>query len=130
MAMLMVGTSASSLAAVTPDPSSLTYGLQDISASDAGRVHDGTNRMYKMRTSQKRKLQLTWTLITAEQASAILQAFNPEYVHVRYFDVLDGQLETREFYVGDRTAPFKWYQIPGQTYGTRVSTLSFDIIER
>ncbi len=126
--LLAVGTTPESLTEIYPDPSALTYGLQDISASDAGRVHDGGNTMYKMRTSQKRKLNITWTLPTAAQASNILRAFNPEYVFVRYWDVMDGELQIREFYVGDRSAPFQWYQLDDK--GTRMSTLSFDIIER
>lgn len=126
-AVLSVGTTPSNLVDITPDPSALTWGLQDISASDAGRVHDAGNTMYKMRTSQKRKLNITWTMPTVEQASAILKAFNPEYFYVRYWDAMDGQYEIREFYCGDRTAPYKWHQIKG---GTRFSTLAFNIIER
>lgn len=128
MPMLRVGTSANNLKAISLDPSGYEYGLQDISAADAGRVQDGNNRMYKMRTSQKRKIKLTWTLPTAAQVSEILQAFNPEYVYVSYFDFLDGKTEIREFYVGDRSAPLKWYELPRK--GTRATTLSFDIIER
>ena len=126
MALLHVGTSTSNMEAIHPDPAQLTWGLQDISTADAGRTQSG--KMYKMYVCQKRKLQLSWTLPTAAQASAILRAFNHEYFYVRYFDVLDGKQETREFYVGDRTAPFKWYNLPGK--GTRMATLSFDIIER
>jgi hypothetical protein len=125
-ALISVGTSPSGLTPITPDPAELTWGLQDISTADAGRTQSG--KMYKMYVTQKRKLQLSWVLPTAAQASAILQAFNHEYFYVRYFDVLDGRLETREFYVGDRTAPFKWYNLPGK--GTRMASLKFDVIER
>ena len=128
MAMLSVGSSPSNLTDITLDPAQLTWGLQDISAADAGRVQDAGNTMYKMRTSQKRKLQITWNLPTAAQAAQILQAFNPEYFYVRYFDPMEGDWSTREFYVGDRTAPFKWFNLPKK--GTRYTTLSFDIIER
>lgn len=128
MAMLAVGPSSGSLTELPLDPSSLTWGLQDISSSDAGRVQDSGNTMYKMRTSQKRKLTLTWTQPTDAQAAAILQAFNAEYFHVRYWDVMDGRWEVREFYAGDRSAPFQWFQVPG--HGTRMTTISFDIIER
>lgn len=127
MAILAVGTSASNLVNISLDPSSLEWGLQDISASDAGRVQDGGNTMYKMRLSQKRKLNITWTMPTRAQAAEILQAFNPEYIYVRYFDPMENALNIREFYVGDRSAPFKWVDIMG---GTRLTTLSFNIIER
>lgn len=126
--MLSVGPTYSSLAAVTPDPSSLQYGLQDISASDAGRTNDADATMYKLRVAQKRKLMLAWAMPSAEEAGAILRAFNPEYFYVRYFDLLDGRWETRQFYCGDRSAPYKWFGLPGK--GTNVSSLSFDIVER
>lgn len=128
MAMLSVGTSPSGLVGIEPDPSSFEWGLQDVSSSDAGRVQDAGNTMYKMRTSQKRKITLTWTLVDEQQAGAILRAFNPEYVFVRYWDAMDAAWEIREFYVGDRSAPFKWFQLEGK--GTRFSTVSFSIIER
>ena len=128
MTMLYVGSSQSSLVPVSPDPSSLTWGLQDISAADAGRVHDGGNTMYKMRTSQKRKLNITWTCPTETEASEILRLFNDEYFLVRYFDIMGNQWQTREFYCGDRSAPYKWFDLPEK--GTRLTTLSFDIIER
>lgn len=128
MAMLYVGPSAGQLSPVPLDPSSLSWGLQDISSSDAGRVQDAGNTMYKMRTSQKRKLSLSWSQPTDQQAAEILQMFNSEYFLVRYWDVMDGAWEVRTFYAGDRTAPFQWFQIPGKQ--TRYTTLSFDIIER
>lgn len=128
MTMLYVGTSPSSLNAISLDPAQFSWGLQDVSAADAGRVQDAGNTMYKMRTSQKRKISLTWNMPTASQTSEILKAFNPEYVFVRYFDPLDNASVIREFYVGDRSAPLKWYKLDKK--GTRFTTLSFDIIER
>lgn len=127
MAMLYVGTSPDNLKAIEPDPSAMSFGLQDISSADAGRVHDPGNTMYKMRTSQKRKLAFTWSMLTKEQVATILQAFNPEYIYLRYEDAMTGTWRTMEAYVGDRTAPFKWFNVNGTT---RYSTLSFDVIER
>lgn len=127
-ALLAVGQSVNSLVEITPDPSSLTWSLQDISSADAGRVMDQNNTMYKMRTSQKRKLQITWTMLTNDQISSILQKFNAEYFYVRFWDAMNNKFETREFYAGDRTAPVKWFQLKGK--GTRFATLSFDLIER
>ncbi len=129
MAMLYVGTTSSNLTPISLDPAQITWGLQDISAADAGRVQDAGNTMYKMRTSQKRKLQITWNYLTAAQASEILNAFNSEYFFVRYWDVMDNGWNIREFYAGDRSAPFKWFGLPNNK-GTRYTTLSFDIIER
>jgi hypothetical protein len=128
MAMLAVGPSPSNLTDIPLDPAQMTWGLQDISAADAGRVQDSGNTMYKMRLSQKRKLQITWNLPTAAQAAQILQLFNGEYFYVRYFDPMDNAWSVREFYAGDRSAPFQWFNLPAK--GTRYTTLSFDIIER
>lgn len=128
MAMLAVGPSPSNLVDISLDPSVYEVGYQDISASDAGRVHDAGNTMYKMRTSQKVKIKLGWPHPTAEQVSEILLAFDPEYVYVRYVDPKTNSRKVKEFYVGDRSAPMTFYRLPGK--GTRYTTVSFDIIER
>ena len=125
--VLKVGTKADDLKPM-PTPDGYQWGLQDISAADSGRVNDRTNTMYKMRTSQKRKLQLSWTDPDLATASKILKAFNPEYVWVRYLDVMEGTFMVRQFYVGDRSAPFRSVRL--SPTGAVVSTLSFDIIER
>lgn len=107
-----------------PCPSSFTWGLQDVSDSDAGRTLDTI--MHKNRKGQKRKISLSWIAKDWQTTQKIMQAFNPEYIMVKYPDMLSGQYETREFYVGDRTAPVKlwgsWKKI--------IDSISFDIIER
>lgn len=105
-------------------PSTFSWGLQDVSSSDAGRTQDAL--MHKNRVSQKRKISLGWNYPTPEEASAILKAFNSEYVSVRYPDAMSGTYETRTFYVGDRSAPMKMWTINNKRY----SQVSFDIIER
>lgn len=84
-------------------PSVYQYDLQDVSASDAGRTEDVT--MHKKRVGQVVKLELSWNYVTTAEGSAILQAFNPEYISIRYLDLMTGGYRTSEFYVGDRTAP-------------------------
>lgn len=105
-------------------PSSFVWGLQDVSAADSGRTDDTV--MHKNRIGQKRKLSLAWNNLTDEEAAAITQAFNPEYVTVTYPDAMAGSNESREFYVGDRTAPMKIWTVGNKRY----EQLSFDIIER
>lgn len=104
-------------------PSSFTWGLQDISASESGRTDDTI--MHKNRAGQKRTISLQWNGLTWQETATILQKFNPEYINVKYPDMLSGEYETRKFYVGDRTAPVKaWF------VGKKImETLSFDIIE-
>lgn len=111
---------------VMPCPSAFTYGLQDVSASESGRVEDENATMYKNRITQKTKLSLGWAGKDWAICSKILQAFNPEYIHVTYPDLLTGEYETKEFYSGDKTAPYKWWW-DGKNI---VELLSFDIIER
>lgn len=127
--MLMVGTSADKLTAISRDPSKMEWGIQDISSADAGRTQDGV--MHKMLVTKKRKIELEWVLPNAEEASEIIKAFDPEYVYVRYWDVMDNRFETRHFYSGDKTAPFKWFQLPAgnPAFGTKFATVSFNIIE-
>lgn len=103
-------------------PSTYEYSLSDISESDAGRTEDTV--MDKQRIGQCVTLKLAWTYLSTSELSAILQAFQPEYINVTYLDGLHGAYLTSEFYVGDRTAPL---------YNAKIDLwekLSFNIIER
>ena len=82
--------------------------------------------MHKNRVSQKRKIQVGYNGIKDSDAQTVLQAINPEYINVTYYDLMAGQNQTREFYVGDRSAPFKWW-FDGKHI---LESLTFDLIER
>lgn len=107
-----------------PCPSKYTWGLQDVSAGESGRTDDAL--MHKNRVAQKRKIAIGYNGADMSTVSVVLQAVNPEYIDVYYFDPMDGEFETRTFYVGDRSAPFKTFWVGNR----RVERLSFDIIER
>lgn len=112
-----------------PCPSGITYGLQDVSKSDAGRDESGL--MYKGLITRKVKLSLTWNGIKFADAHRVIQAFtSSEYFSVTYCDPYECSSDegrvTKEFYRGDVSAPFYW-QIPGKTFFQNVA---FDIIER
>ncbi len=107
-----------------PCPSSFTWGLQDVSAAESGRTDDA--RMHKNRVAKKRKISLRWNGKSRQETAQILQAFDPEYVFVRYPDMLSGVDETREFYTGDKTAPVKIWLVGNKI----IESISFDIIER
>lgn len=103
-------------------PSGFVYKLEDISAPGAGRTEDTT--MHKKRIGQLVGLELEWKAVDTATGSAILNAFNPEYVMVRYLDLLAGDYVTAEFYVGNRAAPL---------YNGRKGlwdNLSFNLIKR
>lgn len=126
MAVIYIGETEGDVRSIGVDPYKMEWGLMDVSSDEAGRDMSEDATMHKQRIAQKRKLKLAWREITDMQASEILKAVNPEYVYVRYWDAMDGEWETRRFYVGDRSAPFRWFQVLG---GTRYSELSFDLIE-
>ncbi len=105
-------------------PSKLKWKKSDISGSDAGRTDDTI--MHKNRIGKKRTLSLEWVNLTKQEIHEILVAFDPEYVHVTYWDPLDGDDTTREFYTGDMEADVKWWAKGRERY----SSLSFDIVER
>lgn len=107
-----------------PCPSTWQWGLQDVSLGESGRTDDAL--MHKNRVAQKRKIQVGYNGITDEKAGQILRAINPEYIRVTYFDLMAGQNETRWFYVGDRSSPFKWWW-DGKHI---LESLTFDLIER
>ena len=109
---------------VMPCPASYEWSLQDVSASDSGRTDDAL--MHKNRKAQKRKLALKWNAKTPDVTSEILKAFNPEYVKVRYWDMMANKYQTRTFYTGDRNAPVKWWMKNKKI----IESVSFDIIER
>lgn len=106
-------------------PSAFSYGLQDVSSPDAGRTQDAV--MHVERVAQKVKLELEWQGLTWQETAEIMQAFNPEYIQVKYPDMLSGQMETKTFYTGDKSAPVKqWFDEAGKKI---IDRLSFNIIE-
>ena len=106
-------------------PSAYTWGLQDVSSPDAGRTQDAV--MHKERVAQKVKLELEWSGLTWAETAVIMTAFNPEYISVKYPDMLSGQMETKTFYTGDKSAPVKqWFNDAGEKI---IDKISFNIIE-
>lgn len=103
-------------------PSTFAYNLQDVSSSDAGRTEDAL--MHKKRIAQKVSLNIAWANIPTEDVSAILKAFNPEYINVCYLDAKEGTYVTKRFYVGDRSVPM--YSRVLNVW----SNVSFNIIEQ
>lgn len=105
-------------------PSTIEWSINDVSNSDAGRTQNGL--MHKNRVTRKRKMVLKWSSPTKNEAAAILSAFSSEYFNVTYFDPLANTTQTRTFYSGDQSAPFKTWTANNKRY----TEISFDIIER
>lgn len=106
-----------------PNPSSLQWGIQSVSDSNAGRDMQGN--MHVNLITRKRKLELSWNAVDFATASEVLTAVNGETFEVTYRDALSNNIETRTFYVGDRTAPVYSYAVGHQWY----SNISFNLIE-
>lgn len=111
-----------------PCPSKFDYGLQDISASDSGRVEDEHALMYKNRIAQKVKINLEWVAVSDADAATIINAFDPEYFDVTYHDPKANAMVTKTFYRGDISAPYYWWV--DDNNGFSFSTVAFNIIER
>lgn len=103
-------------------PSSYIWRLEDISASDAGRTED--TMMHKKRIGQLVGIELSWQNVPTSEVSAILRAFNPEYITVCYLDAMEGKYVTSEFYVGNRSAPM-YSAVKGLW-----QNITFNLIER
>lgn len=110
--------------ALPKEVSKFKWKKSDVSAKNAGRTRDV--KMHKNRIADKRTLGLGWTNLTKSQIHTILQAFEPEYVEVTYWDPLIGSDITKWFYTGDMEAEVHWWAKGRE----RFSTLSFDIVER
>lgn len=108
------------------DPSAFDWGFSDLSSDESGRsTNDG--KMNKDILASKRQLSVAWNNPTKDEVSTILKLVSGKaYFQVTYPDALSGNFETRTFYVGDRKAPMKQWNINGQIY----STLSFNFIEQ
>ena len=108
-----------------PCPSKFDMAYQDVSAADSGRVESGL--MYKNRIAQKVKINLEWLAVSNEDAATILSAFDDEYFNVTYHDPKTNSVVTKEFYAGDRSAPYYWW-VQGRSFNFQ--NISFNIIER
>ena len=106
-----------------PNPSSLQWGIQSVSDSNAGRDMNGS--MHVNLVTRKRKLELTWNAVDFNTAKEILSAVNNETFLVEYRDALTNRMEKRTFYVGDRSAPVYSYAVGHQWY----SNINFNLIE-
>ena len=105
-----------------PDPSELQWGIQSVSASNAGRSMDG--EMHVELVTRKIKLELKWKGIDFNATAEILKAVNPETFIVEYWDALENKMVPKRFYVGDRSAMVNSY-----VEGQRRCDVAFNIIE-
>lgn len=109
------------------DPSTFDWGFIDASSEESGRSTNDA-KMNKDIIASKRKLSCSWVNPSKDEVKAILQLVSGKpYYMVTYPDALSGNdNETREFTVGDRSAPMKIWTVDNKRY----SSLAFNFIER
>ncbi|MGL4571862.1 MAG: DUF6711 family protein [Clostridium sp.] len=82
-----------------PTPSSYDVGINDI--SNAERNANGT--MIIERIATKRKIELSWKVLSKEQVSDLYNRVRNTFFGVEYEDPQDGGKRRGTFYVGDRS---------------------------
>lgn len=87
-----------------PTPSVFVPDINDLDDEEgSGRVASGdTVRDF---IAEKRKLVCEWPVLTWPEISKLLKAVDPVFFEVTYPDPKTGTYETKEFYVGPRSAP-------------------------
>jgi hypothetical protein len=105
-----------------PSPSDLQVGLMDISKAD----RNAAGTMIIERIATKRKLQISYSYLSADDLKQVLSAVSPVFFTVTYPDPQTSTMRTGTFYSGDRTCPMIDYKngVP------RYKDVKFDLIER
>ena len=99
--------------------------IMDVDASTTGRNQAGT--MIRDRVAIKRKINCTWNYLTPRQMQILLTAVQSPFFQVKYLDPLTNSVQTRTFYVGDRSAPM--YSKSAKS-GTLYTSLTMNFIEK
>lgn len=77
----------------------------DINDLDGESGRNARGDLIRDRVAVKRKLECEWGPLQNGEISVILQAVKNEFFDVRYPDPMTGSMQTKTFYVGDRSAP-------------------------
>lgn len=85
-------------------PSKYQVDLYDVSDENAGRTADGA--MQKNTIGKCVKIQMSWNVLNSAEAFALFSLFSAnQYFNVTFYNPFSGGMDTKEFYVGDRSAP-------------------------
>lgn len=85
-----------------PSPTKYDWGYMDVDKS--GRTASAD--LVRDRVATKRKIELEWHLITAEETSMILKAVKPKFIEVEFHDAELNKMVTGTFYAGDRRGAY------------------------
>jgi hypothetical protein len=106
-------------------PIEFTVEIMDIDdGTTTARTADGM--LHRDRIAVKRKLNLTWSAMDWNTLSKLLESVSNVFFEVTYPDPLTGGIETRTFYVGNRSTPMAFCKNNEMVW----SGLSMNWIER
>lgn len=83
-------------------PKSLKVSISDL---DGETNRNAKGNLIRDRIAVKRKISCEWAPLNMNEVSALLQAVQNVFFAVEYPDPMEGSLQTKTFYVGDRTMP-------------------------
>lgn len=97
------GAEDSALSPLPKQPSQIKFGLYDVSDENAGRTADGAMQANKLGSCVK--IEMSWNVLNSVTAQSLFSLFSSEYFDVRFYNPYTGQIDRKEFYCGDRSAP-------------------------
>lgn len=116
MALITIG------GAEIPAPTDYQVNIQDISKAE----RNAKGEIIIERIATKRKIEMSWGILTQEENKILLKAVSSVFFTVKYIDPQDGGTKTGTFYCGDRTAPGIIFRNGVMYY----KNVKFNIIER
>lgn len=105
-------------------PKSLKVDIMDL---DGESNRNAKGALIRDRIAVKRKISCEWAPLTMSEISTVLQAVQNVFFQVEYPDPMTGSMQTKTFYVGDRSAPLYW-KSPAGVY--LWEGLTMDLIEK
>ncbi|WP_010498548.1 DUF6711 family protein [Paenibacillus elgii] len=81
-----------------PSPSDMQIAIQDIKKAE----RNAKGNLISELITTKRKIELSWSFLTATQLQTLLTAVAPNTFSVTYLDPLTNASRTGTFYAGDR----------------------------
>ena len=88
----------------TIQPSKYQVDQYDVSDENAGRTADGA--MQKNTLGRCYKIEMSWNVLNSTKAQTLFSLFTAnQYFNVTFYSPYAGTQVTKEFYVGDRSAP-------------------------